>query len=584
MCIRDRIREHQLEKDTRREQYEKRRRERDPNYQPRDEDFDQPPVREYDAQTDYYALLSVDEFASEAEIRRAFKKRAMLYHPDRLHGKSPAEKELFEQKFKAVSLAHEILGDHATRRQYDRERRDKQKTSVAWGGDKKPKQTPAGVPDVHKEDKGPRRGANVVLSVEVTAAELEQGCTKAVEHARKVFGPGGLSTHTRRFSVQVYRGDSNNSRRVFPGEADEGHGMIPGDLVCVLKVAADSRFFCLDHNLLVDVDAVGEPRLAGQQRILFEVVHLPGRECSVVLYALAIGPGLHKGCLEQIAPGLGLPLEDAPCPERGALVARFWHKCEPCTVEYRAAVAPVLCMGSGVSEEAVCVQLSALCLQHVAARRCFHGPRGPAVAVVTVGGRELGAAAMMAADAAQQALSGLKQQRRHVQVQAGWEEGLLDEERVGVLTAEVLVVEHTHHLWPELLEAYWGGALLVLVGLALHSAAVHMPWLRCGRLASDAASRAGILEMHPRAAAVLCVDGQCMHKPSSIKEPASPGQAAPKTMPEEAQESPQAEAAVGGGGFCQMYGCDCHGYEEFPFGDEEDECTCGHSKQRHPSL
>ena len=43
---------------------------------------------------------------------------------------------LWDGKFKEISLAHEILSDNATRRQYDRDRCDGQKTRVPWGGEK----------------------------------------------------------------------------------------------------------------------------------------------------------------------------------------------------------------------------------------------------------------------------------------------------------------------------------------------------------------------------------------------------------------------------------------------------------------
>ena len=97
-------------------------------------------------------MLNVDQYASEAEVRRAFKKRALLYHPDRLHDKTEDERTVYERLFKEISLAHEILSDHATRRQYDRDRREGQKTTATWGG--KTAKTKAarktGVPDTSK--------------------------------------------------------------------------------------------------------------------------------------------------------------------------------------------------------------------------------------------------------------------------------------------------------------------------------------------------------------------------------------------------------------------------------------------------
>lgn len=54
-----------------------------------------------------YAVLEVEESASETEIRKAYKKQALRYHPDKVT--DPAEKEVNEVKFKEITHAYEIL-------------------------------------------------------------------------------------------------------------------------------------------------------------------------------------------------------------------------------------------------------------------------------------------------------------------------------------------------------------------------------------------------------------------------------------------------------------------------------------------
>ncbi|MDD2745189.1 MAG: DnaJ domain-containing protein, partial [Candidatus Gracilibacteria bacterium] len=63
---------------------------------------------------DYYATLGVSETATEAEIKKAYRKLAMQYHPDRNKGDTTAEK-----KFKQVGEAYETLSDAKKRKQYD---------------------------------------------------------------------------------------------------------------------------------------------------------------------------------------------------------------------------------------------------------------------------------------------------------------------------------------------------------------------------------------------------------------------------------------------------------------------------------
>lgn len=63
---------------------------------------------------DYYKTLGVNESASRDEIKRAFRKLAKKYHPDRNNGDRTAE-----QKFKEVSEAYETLSDEKKRSEYD---------------------------------------------------------------------------------------------------------------------------------------------------------------------------------------------------------------------------------------------------------------------------------------------------------------------------------------------------------------------------------------------------------------------------------------------------------------------------------
>jgi len=64
--------------------------------------------------SDYYKLLGVNREASDDEIKKAYRKLAVKYHPDKNPGNSEAE-----EKFKEISHAYEILSDPQKRTQYD---------------------------------------------------------------------------------------------------------------------------------------------------------------------------------------------------------------------------------------------------------------------------------------------------------------------------------------------------------------------------------------------------------------------------------------------------------------------------------
>ncbi|RPJ76933.1 MAG: J domain-containing protein, partial [Desulfobacteraceae bacterium] len=63
---------------------------------------------------DYYKILNVPRDASEADIKKAYRKLAMKYHPDHAKGDKTAE-----ERFKKISEAYAVLSDKQKRQEYD---------------------------------------------------------------------------------------------------------------------------------------------------------------------------------------------------------------------------------------------------------------------------------------------------------------------------------------------------------------------------------------------------------------------------------------------------------------------------------
>ena len=69
---------------------------------------------DFDPKKNYYNILGVSEEADADEIKKAYRKLAMKYHPDRNKGDKEAE-----EKFKEINEANEVLSDSEKKQQYN---------------------------------------------------------------------------------------------------------------------------------------------------------------------------------------------------------------------------------------------------------------------------------------------------------------------------------------------------------------------------------------------------------------------------------------------------------------------------------
>lgn len=287
---------------------------------------------------DYYSVLGVPRTASQAEIKKAFRRLAREYHPDRRPGDKSAE-----QRFKDVNEAHEVLSDPGKRGRYDALGANWEAFSRSGGGDPfgpggpfagyapggaagrggirfefasagdpsgfsdffRTFFTGGGAPGGRAGASGPRRGsiedllAGMGIADEVppgigrrtggrpVEAEAELSLEEAYRGAARIVEVGG-----KRLEVQIPRGVSTGSRVKLSGQGGGGR-----DLIVITRVRPHPVFTRRGTDLEREVLVTLEEALLGAE---VPVPTLKGR------VLLTVPPGTQSGRTFRLAR-LGMP-------------------------------------------------------------------------------------------------------------------------------------------------------------------------------------------------------------------------------------------------------------------------------------
>src|SRR5678810_118718 len=123
---------------------------------------------------DYYEILGVNKTASADEIKKAYRKVAMQFHPDRNPGDKSAE-----EKFKEAAEAYEVLSDADKKAQYDRYGHAGVSSNgrgfIGGGGGRGRTSRARGV-----------RGSNLRVKIKLTFEEIAKGVTKNIKVKKHV--------------------------------------------------------------------------------------------------------------------------------------------------------------------------------------------------------------------------------------------------------------------------------------------------------------------------------------------------------------------------------------------------------------
>ncbi|CAA7410181.1 unnamed protein product [Spirodela intermedia] len=308
---------------------------------------------------DYYKLLQIGEDAGEEEIRKAYRRLAMKWHPD----KNPRDNKEAEAKFKQISEACDVLTDPLKRAAYDEQwgRGRKGKVPPAAGGrgggsssdgdemfsefygssgtfrrggggggsGRRAKWFPGAAPARFGENlfrkifgdeedfasyQQPRKAEPIERYLSCSLEELFNGTTKKMKITRLILDASGRTLPVDEIlPVDIRRGWKKGTRITFPEKGDEALDFVPADIVFIIDEKPHGVFTREDNDLVFTKRISLAEALTG---FTVRLTTLDGRELAV-----DVDDVVHPG-YEKVVAGEGMPV-GKDSSRRGNLRIRF---------------------------------------------------------------------------------------------------------------------------------------------------------------------------------------------------------------------------------------------------------------------
>lgn len=340
---------------------------------------------------DYYKILQVDKNAKDEDLKKAYRKLAMKWHPD----KNPNNKKDAEAKFKQISEAYDVLSDPQKRAVYDQYGEEGLKGQVppeaAAGGPGGAtffqtgdgpnvfRFNPRNANDIFAEffggsspfgggagggmrgggsrfpggmfgddlfssfvgggesramSQAPRKAAPIENSLPCSLEDLYKGTTKKMKISREIADASGKTMQVQEIlTIDIKPGWKKGTKVTFPEKGNEQGNVIPADLVFVIDEKPHSVFTRDGNDLVVTQRISLADALTGYTA---HVATLDGRNLTIPIHNV-----IHP-TYEEVVPKEGMPIPKDPS-KRGNLRIKFNIKFPSrLTAEQKAGVKTLL--------------------------------------------------------------------------------------------------------------------------------------------------------------------------------------------------------------------------------------------------
>ncbi|MED6174785.1 hypothetical protein PIB30_072276 [Stylosanthes scabra] len=314
---------------------------------------------------DYYKILGVDKTANDDDLKKAYRKLAMKWHPD----KNPNNKNGAEAKFKQISEAYDVLSDSQKRAVYDQYGEEGLKGQVpppgagsfsggSDGSSANFRFNTRSADDIFSEffgfsspfggvgDMGgrggatgfsrggifgddifgqfrggagegsahmPRKSAPIEKTLQCSLEDLYKGTTKKMKISRDVTDASGPTTVEEILTIEIKPGWKKGTKITFPEKGNEQRGLIPADLVFIID-EKPHRVFKRDGNDLVFTQKV--PLVDALTGYTVHLTTLDDRNLTIPINSI-ISP-----TYEEVVKGEGMPIPKEPS-KKGNLRIKF---------------------------------------------------------------------------------------------------------------------------------------------------------------------------------------------------------------------------------------------------------------------